>query len=211
MMDIKAVVFDFDGTLYDKKGMARRVVLQNLRHLRMLAATRRVCTAFRGRYFGNRDALFAELFCQIAERAVVTPQEAEAWYYAHYLGTMLRMLQRHYRPRPQTEALIAALHAAGVRVMLYSDYGLCKERVEAIGMDASTFDKLYSSSEFGGLKPCKEAFEKMLAANGLSPAEVLLVGDSDICDAECAKRSGANFFSLKTDADMARLFAEMTT
>ena len=82
MNDIKAVVFDFDGTLYDKKGIGTKVILQNIRHLRMLSVTRKVCTSFRGKYFGSKDKLFSELFAKIAEKASVTPKKAQNWYYA---------------------------------------------------------------------------------------------------------------------------------
>lgn len=205
MNGIKAVVFDFDGTLYDKKGMSLNVILQNIRHLRMLAATRGVCKSFRGKDFGNKDKLFSELFSQIAEKTSVTPEKAREWYYGNYIGSMIRTLQKSRKPRQGTRELISALHKKGKIVILYSDYGMCGQRVSAIGLNPSDFDKLYSSSEFGGLKPCEKAFEKMLSENGLSAGEVLLVGDSDECDGKCAERSGAQFFPVKTDADMTRL------
>lgn len=209
MKHIKAVVFDFDGTLYDKKGMVGRVLLRNVRHLRLLVATRRACTAFRGRCFSSKEQLFSQLFHQIAKRASVTAGRAEKWYYENYLGSMIDILQRYYRPRPKTKQVIAELHKREIAVILYSDYGLCAQRMEAIGLDRSDFDRLYSSSEFGGLKPCEKAFERMLAENGLSVEEILLVGDSEECDEECARRCGADFFSLKTDGDMAKLFEKI--
>lgn len=209
MNGIKAVVFDFDGTLYDKKGMGLKVILQNMGQLRMLRETRRVCTSFRGKYFGSEDKLFTELFAQIAEKASVTPKEARTWYYENYLGAMLRILQKHYTLRPKSKEVISELHKRGITVILYSDYGMCEERVAAIGFEPSDFDRLYSSSEFGGLKPSEKAFEKMLSENGFSAGEILFVGDSDECDRECAKRSGAEYFPVKTDDDMAKLLEKI--
>ena len=206
MNNIKAVVFDFDGTLYDKKGIGTKVILQNVWHLRMLSVTRNVCTSFRGKYFGSKDKLFSELFAKIAEEADVTPKKAQNWYYENYIGSMIRILQKCYKVRPKSKELISELHKRGITVILYSDYGMCKERVTAIGFDPSDFDKLYSSSEFGGLKPSEKAFNKMLTENGFSAKEVLIVGDSEECDGECAKRSGAEFFRIKTDEDMEKLF-----
>ena len=210
MNDIKAVVFDFDGTLYDKKGIGLKVILQNIRHLRMLAATRKVCTSFRGKYFGSKDSLFAELFAQIAKESSVTPKKAQEWYYEHYIGSMIRILQKHYKLRPKSKEVISELHKMGITVILYSDYGEGEERVAAIGFGPSDFDKLYSSSEFGGLKPSEKAFEKMLSDNGFSADEILFVGDSEECDGKCAKRSGAKFFPIKTDEDMAKLLRYIT-
>lgn len=210
MNNIKAVVFDFDGTLYNKKGMGLRVILQNIWHLRMLSATRQVCISFRGKDFGNKDDLFSELFTQIAEKTSITPERAQDWYYKNYLGSMVRILQKHYKLRPKSKELISELHKRGITVILYSDYGLCKERVTAIAGDPSDFDELYSSSEFGGLKPCESSFKRMLLENGFSAGEILIVGDSEKCDGECARRSGANFFLIKTDEDMAKLFKKIT-
>lgn len=210
MNGIRAVIFDFDGTLYDKKGMSLKVISQNLRHLKMLSATRKVCTSFRGKYFGNKDSLFSELFAQIAKKASVTPKKAQDWYYENYLGSMIRVLQKYYTLRPKSKEVLSELRKRGITVILYSDYGMCKERITAIGFDSSDFDKLYSSSEFGGLKPCEKAFKKMLSENGFCAEEILLVGDSEECDGECAKRSGAKFFPVKTDEDMARLLKKIT-
>ena len=210
MNNIKAVVFDFDGTLYDKQGIGIKVILRNVRHLRMLSATRKVCISFRGKYFGSKEKLFSELFSQIARKANVTPKKAQNWYYENYIGSMIRILQKCYNMRPKSKEVISALHKRGIAVILYSDYGMCEERVAAIGFSPYDFDKLYSSSEFGGLKPCENAFEKMLSANGFSVEDVLLVGDSEECDGECAKKSGAKFFPVKTDEDMARLFEIIT-
>lgn len=206
MNNIKAVVFDFDGTLYDKKGIGTKVILKNIRHLRMLSVTRKVCTSFRGKYFGSKDKLFSELFAKIAEKASVTPKKAQNWYYENYIGSMIRILQKCYKVRPKSKDLISELRKRGITVILYSDYGMCKERVMAIGFDSSDFDKLYSSSEFGGLKPSEKAFNKMLSKNGFSAKETLIVGDSEECDGECAKRSGAEFFRVKTDEDIEKLF-----
>lgn len=206
MNGIKAVVFDFDGTLYDKKGMGTKVILRNVRHLRMLSATRKACTSFRGKYFGSKDKLFSKLFAQIAEKTGVTPKEAENWYCESYIGSMIRILRKYYKLRPKSKEVIEELHKRGITVILYSDYGMCEERVAAIGGNLSDFDKLYSSSEFGGLKPSEKAFNKMLSENGFSAGEVLIVGDSEECDGECARRSGAKFFPIKTDEDMEKLF-----
>lgn len=210
MNGIKAVVFDFDGTLYDKKGMSLKIIKQNLRHLRLLAATRKACTSFRGNDFGSKDKLFSALFAQIAAKTSVSPEKAQSWYYEEYIGSMIRTLKQYYKPRPKAKEVISELHKRGIAVILYSDYGLCEERVTAVGLDPSDFDKLYSSSEFGGLKPCKRAFEKMLSENGFSADEVWLVGDSEECDGACAEQSGAAFFPVRSDDDMIKLFKAVT-
>lgn len=209
MNGIKAVIFDFDGTLYDKKGMSRSVILKNIFHLKMLFATRKVCTSFRGKDFGDKEKLFSELFAQIAKKASITTEKARKWYYGNYVGSMISILQKSYNMRPKTKDVISELHKKGILVILYSDYGMCEERVAAIGFKPSDFDKLYSSSEFGGLKPCEKSYKKMLAENDLSADEILFVGDSDECDGECAKRSGSKFFSVKSDEDMIKLFKKI--
>ena len=203
--DIKAAVFDFDGTLYDKKGLSFRLFLKNLFHPLRLYRTHKLCVSLRGKDFKTEATFFDELFTQLASRTGLTKKQAEKWYEEKYLAGMIRILEKSYRARKSVPELLRTIREKNIKLILYSDYGECEKRVSAVGLNPEDFDSLYSSSMFGGLKPGAAAFERMLRKENLSPQDVIFAGDSDACDRTCAEKAGALFYSVKTDEDIGEL------
>ena len=208
MKNIKAVVFDFDGTLYDKKNIAVYVALKNIGHPAMLLRTTRTLKAFKGKDHGSRDNYYNALFSQIGG-SPDNADKAKKWYFEKYLPNMITVLANRYTVRPCVNELMEKLQKQGIRVILYSDYERSKDRMGAIQAYTTHIDKIYASADFGGLKPCKEAFERMLSENGLSAENTLIVGDSEVCDKKCAELCGAQFYKVESDDDIAKLL-EMT-
>ncbi|MGN0620205.1 MAG: HAD family hydrolase [Ruminiclostridium sp.] len=204
MKNIKAVVFDFDGTLYDKKNISVYVALKNIGHPAMLLRTTRTLKAFKGKDFGSRDNYYKALFTQIGG-SPANADKAKKWYFEKYLPNMITVLAERYTVRPYVNELMKKLQQQGISVILYSDYERSEDRMGAIQAHTSHIDKIYASADFGGLKPCKEAFERMLAENGLSAENTLIVGDSEVCDKKCAELCGAQFYKVTTDEDIAKL------
>ena len=52
---------------------------------------------------------------------------------------------------------------------------------------------MHFSKRLGGLKPCKESFEKICRALDLHPEECLMVGDREDTDGDGAKSVGMAF------------------
>ncbi len=200
--DIKAAVFDFDGTLYDKKGLSFRLFIKNIFHPIRLYKTHRLCVSLRGKDFKTEAAFFDELYTQLASRTGLTEKQAEKWYREKYLAGMTEILKKTYRARKGVPELLQTIRRKNIKLILYSDYGECEKRVSAIGLNPEDFDSLYSSSMFGGLKPCTEAFERMLRKEKLTPQNVIFAGDSDACDRACAEKAGALFYSVKADENI---------
>jgi phosphoglycolate phosphatase-like HAD superfamily hydrolase len=63
---------------------------------------------------------------------------------------------------------------------------------------ASYFTCVMTASKVQNPKPHPESLLKVLAHYGLSPAEALFVGDSDV-DRQAAKAAGVPFVAYKTD------------
>ena len=186
----KAIIFDLDGTLYDKSGLARHLVLSQLRKggLRMLKREREVRKELRGRHFESEEAFYETFFGLFPK-----PEQARRWYFEEYMPDMVRILRKHYRTAPWVETNILESRANGQKVVVFSDYGCVREKLKAIGFNLNWADYLFEAPALGGLKPCKESFEKLCQTIGVLPEECLMVGDREDTDGDGARSVGMAF------------------
>ena len=186
----KAIIFDLDGTLYDKSGLARRLVLSQLRKgcLWMLKREREVRKELRGVHYENEEAFYNAFFARFPRQEL-----ARRWYFETYMPDMVRILRRHYRTAPWVETVIAEWRTRGRKVVVFSDYGCVREKLQAIGFNLDWADALFEAPALGGLKPCKESFEKICRAIDLQPEECLMVGDREDTDGDGARSVGISF------------------
>lgn len=186
----KAIIFDLDGTLYDKSGLARRLMLSQLRKggLGMLKREREVRKMLRGHHYDSEEAFYEAFFAHFAR-----PELARRWYFETYMPDMVRILREHYRIAPWVEKKMAEIRAHGQKVIVFSDYGCVREKLKAIGFKLEWADYLFEAPALGGLKPCKESFEKICQEIGCQPSECLMVGDRKDTDGDGAKSVGMAF------------------
>ena len=80
MAEIKAVIFDLDGTLYDKSHLPLRVVASQILHgkLIMLKRERSVRKLLKGKYFGDKDRFEEAFFSHFMRK------NAKEWFYETY-------------------------------------------------------------------------------------------------------------------------------
>lgn len=186
----KAVIFDLDGTLYDKSGLAMRLVWSQLQHgaLSLLKREREVRKELRGQNFRSEDAFYDAFFAQFEK-----PEFARRWYFEKYMPDMVSILRKYYRIAPWVERAMLALRTNGVKVVVFSDYGSVQKKLEAIGFRLSWADYLFEAPALGGLKPCKKSFEKIIQEIKLQPSDCLMVGDRQDTDGEGARSVGMAF------------------
>jgi FMN phosphatase YigB (HAD superfamily) len=113
---------------------------------------------------------------------------------------MVAILRKHYRIAGWVASCMAELRAAGCKTAVFSDYGFVREKLEAIGFDLSWADFLFEAPALGGLKPCRESFEKICQIMNIQPADCLMIGDREDTDGAGARSVGMAFAHVKNAA-----------
>lgn len=169
---VKNVVLDLDGTLYNKQGLARRLVRRLWWSLPLLAVDR-----------------LAKGACW---RWVVRTR----WYRRVYLPTMVRMIGEGCSVREEVLHFISECRRKRIPMAVYSDYAFVADKLRVLGIDAEQFALLIDSPTLGARKPSKEAAMKLLSMLHAEPETTLFVGDRDDTDGETARLVGARFLKI---------------
>lgn len=193
---IKTVVFDLDGTLYDKTGLARRMVSRLWWCLPMLASERLARRNAHYIQYASVDEFFGAFFATMARGHWWGPSIAAKWYNYVYIPTMVRLIAKYHCPRPEALQLIEACKERGIQMAIYSDYTGVIEKLEALGIDPHQFDLIVAAPELGALKPSEPCARRVLELLEADPKTTLFVGDRDDKDGASARNVGAKFLLI---------------
>ena len=193
---VQTVVFDLDGTLYDKRGLAQRMVRHLWWCLPLLAAERLARKNMHYVQYASEDEFYDMFFLQMSRGHWWGPAIAATWYVDIYLPTMIRMIRKHHQPRPEAMALIEECQARGLKMAIYSDYGGVVEKLEALGIDPKLFDLKIAAPSLGALKPSEPCVRRVLEMLEADPRTTLFVGDREDKDGQSAKAVGARFLLI---------------
>lgn len=196
--NVKSVVFDLDGTLYDNKGLPMKLILGDIWNMFVLSAERKARKVIMGKDFGSEKAVFDALFLEMTKvKNNMTPEKARRWYEERYMPLQVSVLRMYFQARPLVVELLEALKARNLKVILYSDYGCAAEKLQALGIPVDLFDAIVSAPELGGLKPCRQSMERLMSQYDLQPETMLYVGDREDTDGESSRPFGISFHNVK--------------
>lgn len=195
---IRAVLFDLDGTLYAQKPIQLRMAMElALLPLRRPLAAMGIIRALRS-YRHAQEALrgadpvqgsLADAQVAHAARASGLPAGEVAALVDEW---MIRRPLKYLRAQlaPGTLELLAQLQGAGVRVGLLSDYP-ATDKLRALGL-ADRFAPVLCSSDpaINRFKPDPRGFQVAAEIWGLPPEQVLMVGDRHEVDLAGARAAG---------------------
>ena len=199
---VRAVLFDFGGTLFDYADLARGqlesvIALGERLGLRAtpaeLAAAQRRGTASVFREYLPRSYYLHEDFFADALRATARELGVELCPedVAFYFETQHRNRARDFRLREGVHATLGELRARGLHLGIVSNIDEADLRhLIDLGRLGESFDSLLSSEAARSCKPDPRIFEIALERAGCAPDEVLFVGDTLPQDVEGANRSG---------------------
>ena len=194
-MEIRAVAFDLDGTLYPSCQMAFSSIHLLLFHPRLLVAFSRARKEIRRiRPIEDFRKTQASL---VADHMKIGVTEA----YDLIDRKMYRAWKtsfRYIRPFPGCRETIGELKRRGFTLAGLSDFPVENKRAY-LGMETG-WDVVSTSESSGYLKPNPEPFLKLSDTLGVSPGNVLYVGNSYQYDIIGAKRAGMKTAHLTRNA-----------
>lgn len=193
---IKTVVFDLDGTLYDKSGLAKRMVRRLWWCLPMIAAERLARRNMHYVQYASGDEFYDAFFGHMSRGHWWNKRMAATWYMRVFMPTMVRLIRQYHCPRAEVMALVQECKAKGLKMAIYSDYGCVIDKLEALGIDPSQFDLLVDAPSLGALKPSEPCARRVLEMLEAHPQETLFVGDREDKDGASAKAVGAKFLLI---------------
>ncbi|RXH10126.1 HAD family hydrolase [Bradyrhizobium guangzhouense] len=191
--DIRLVVFDVDGTLYDQRTMRRRM----LRELAKDATRTRSLTTLRTlRGYRRTRELLARQEVYDFERILIA---STAKRYRLQEGEVRALAAEWLEKRPLAhirdcrypgvERLFAALRRRGKIIGVLSDYPAA-EKLLAMELKAD-FVVSAVDRHVGIQKPNPKGLELLMQAAGTVPTSTVLIGDRPETDGEAARRAGA--------------------
>lgn len=192
----KLIVFDLDGTLYNKRGLSLRMVLHAPLDIRKMQAERATRASMKGMWLCDEKHFHDTYFQRLAARMHCSATAAEQWYNQRYMPLMVKMIGKY---QPLNEWVLPFIHDCqhtGILLVLLSDYGFAKEKLQALGLSPTLFDWVISAPELGGLKPAPELMRIITERMGVAPQECLVIGDRDDTDGEVARSTDAQFHKV---------------
>ena len=193
---VQTVVFDLDGTLYNKRGLAQRMVTRLWWCLPLLAAERLARRNMHYVQYASEEEFFGVFFRAMSRGHWWGPNIAAQWYNIVYLPAMTRLIKRYHPPRKEALEMLAECRKRGLKTAIYSDYGAVIEKLEALHIDPQQFDLLVSAPELGALKPSEPCARRVLELLNADPKTTLFVGDREEKDGVSARMVGAKFYLI---------------
>ncbi len=193
---IKAVVFDLDGTLYNKRWLPLHLIFGDIRHAFLLCSERNSRRQLKGLEFGDADTFYRTLFNHISCFQNVPYMTARDWYFGKYMPLTIRVLGKYYQAGKFVEPLLRELRSRGIKTVVFSDYRCVDEKLIALGIDPEWFDYREAAMELGGLKPNKILFQRLLQTIGTTAQETLMIGDRNDTDGAGAASVGMKFLKV---------------
>lgn len=184
-MQLRAVAFDIDGTLYPNYKMYLRSIPFFLGHSRMVWHFGRIRKEIR------REEPISDFYQRqaelLAERLGESPREAGERINRTFYGSWEGIFRR-IKTYPEVRETLDAFRSAGLVLGAMSDFPPGR-KLEYFGL-AGLWDTVFSSQDLGYLKPHARPFEELARRLGTAPAETLYVGNSYAYDVDGARAAG---------------------
>ena len=186
------VIFDLDGTLYNKRRLSLRMLLHAPFDMLKMLAERKTRASMKGLYIGAEHFTPA-YFGRLSQGMHTSPAKAKQWYQEHYMPLMIKLIGRYQPIGEWVMPFVNECKERGVKMVVLSDYTHATDKLQALGIDPQHFDWVVSAPELGGLKPAAELLQLVAQQMGVAAEHCLVIGDRQDTDGDMARATGAAF------------------
>jgi putative hydrolase of the HAD superfamily len=214
MATIRGVIFDygstlitFDGDWAEIRAQAHRALLEALRadgvKLRESSFLERLARKFdeyeRKRLIDHAETTATAVLVETLQAERVPPQPLSRLQRG--LRAMYAVSESHWKLFPQTHTALRRIRALGLRMAMLSNASDAANvrRMLVNHKLVKIFDPVVISAEIGVRKPDARAFQPILTAWGIPPAQIVMVGDQLGMDVIGAKNLGMKTIWLCTE------------
>ena len=189
---IDAIIFDLDGTIYNKKWLKLFFSLSFIFNLPVLLAFLKIRKLNYGVDYRSKEEFNKNIILALSKKTSLSIKQSEVFINI-FMKKFISILKRKYKPNKDIIQVISYYYDKGVKIVCLSDYSMVKERLQALGVDIDKFAIIKSSEDYGTLKPAVTPFLKIAEELKILPSNIIVVGDRDDTDGEGARKSGMRF------------------
>ncbi|WP_207420130.1 HAD family hydrolase [Desertivirga brevis] len=197
--DIKAVIFDVDGTLYEQSRLRKKMLFILLKYYSLrpwrfkeLQALYHFRIEREKRPGYSCEDLENEQYTWCSDKVNLKPEQIK-----QLVDRWMFNVPNQYLPGcvfPGIKELFGILKGMGLKVAIYSDYK-AEDKLKAMDLEA---DLIISSTDpfISRLKPDPKALLYIANKFGLPPSSCLFIGDREELDGQCAMNAGMPYLII---------------
>jgi len=195
IVNCDAIIFDLDGTLYEKKRIALYTLFKQLKNISMLKASNRIRKEFKGVDCNNLNGFYSNFFAKVGEELSLSSKEVERWYFNSFYPSFIGILKKRFKSQPGLIPLLENI-SKKLPLAVFSDYSYVDERLDVLNIDKNYFKIRSSSEEYGVLKPAARPLLDIASKLSVEPQNILIVGDRVDTDGKASEAAGMMFYHI---------------
>ena len=199
--NIEAIIFDLDGTIYNKKWLKLFFSLSYIFNLSILLSYLKIRKQNIGIDCETKEKFNAKIIEEFSKSTSMSHEKCEI-FIEKFMQKFISVLDKKYKPNNDIIEVINYYHNKSVKIVCLSDYSMAKERLLALNVDITKFTLIKSSEDYGALKPAKSPFIKIAEELNIEPSKIIVVGDRDDTDGEGARRCNMEFVKYPEQFDV---------
>lgn len=196
LSQIKLVVFDLDGTLYDRKQIKGMLIKKHLFSLRKLSKYNKIRKhALVGCDYNSFADLQSQTATLLANNNGAIIPVWKNWLAQKFYPTFYASFPK-IKPATGVNELFNHIASCGVKIAVVSDYGKVEDRLKDLKIDSLLVDFCWGLEEDGLLKPNVKVGTTLLEKFNLKASQLLFIGDREDTDEQLALDMGAEFLGV---------------
>lgn len=196
--NIKGIIFDLDGTLYQIKWYMKPLfALFLFPKWRLLTRYMSLRKKYNGKETASGDDLLRALANDLSKGSKVASSDAmHSWIMDNFYPTFIKVMSSMKGSRLHLNETLAQVKEKGYKLAVLSDFAYIKERLTGLNIPPGLFDTLLSTESEGQLKPCIGPFLSIADLWCMKPAEIVVIGDKYDTDGIGASRAGMPYIRI---------------